>query len=270
MKKLSATSRKLTLLFIAIGFFSMKNKTNEAMDYKAIDNSFVKTSTNLYASKYEVTNVEYRLFLTDLKKKNKLDLLNTCMYDSSRWAKNLNGINEPMVNMYHWHPSYNNYPIVNIDYNAAVEYCKWLTEEYNNNPKKKHKKVVFRLPTENEWIYAARIFPDGKLPWYGDVAYDNKKNYKANVKYHAYNEKGKGVDYADDKAIYTNQVTAFPPNELGLYNIIGNVSEMLNIENKAKGGGFNSFIEECFVDKTQDYNGKDPQVGFRVFMEVIE
>lgn len=42
-------------------------------------------------------------------------------------------------------------PIRGVNWHQAVAYCQWLTEQ----PKFKAKGMVFRLPTEAEWIWAA-------------------------------------------------------------------------------------------------------------------
>ena len=61
-----------------------------------------------------------------------------------------------MANMYHWHPAYADYPIVNIKHSSAKKYCEWLTQQYNQQSKRKYSKVTFRLPTKKEWEHAAR------------------------------------------------------------------------------------------------------------------
>ena len=43
------------------------------------------------------------------------------------------------------------HPVVNVTYNDAVAYCKWLTQ--------KDGKAIYRLPTELEWEYAAGHMP---------------------------------------------------------------------------------------------------------------
>ncbi len=251
---------------------SFIKEKDDKINAKTIDRNFVKINTeNLYCSKYEVSNSEYRKFLNDLIKNKQIDLYKKCIYDSTMWTVFFKKThNESFRKTYHWHPAYNNYPIVNVDYYSAQEYCKWLTGKYNSISNKKYKKVIFKLPSEKEWLLASQTYPDGKLPWYGDKGYDNKKIYMSNIKYKRITPEGYNSDYISDKAFFMTLVGKFPPNEIGIYDIIGNVSEMINEEHKAKGGNWNSFIEECFVDKTQEYNKCNPEVGFRVFMEIIE
>jgi gliding motility-associated lipoprotein GldJ len=98
----------------------------------------------------------------------------------------------------------------------------------------------FRLPTEAEWIYSAVTFSymvpyiDEKdfyrrvYPWDGSGIrnpYAKKRGlYFANFK------RGRG-DYSgvagskNDGAVFTEYIYAYPPNDVGLYNISGNVNE---------------------------------------------
>ena len=127
----------------------------ENIDVKKIDKSFVALNASEHMGKFEVTNKEYRMFLNNLKKQKNYDLYVKCMVDTNKWNTIFPmAFHDPMTNMYAWHPAYDNYPVVNISYEGAVEYCKWLTEQYNQqNPEGKY--VSFRLPTEQEWRYAA-------------------------------------------------------------------------------------------------------------------
>lgn len=114
---------------------------------------------NLRMGKFEVTNKEYRLFLNNLKKQKNYDLYVKCMVDTNKWNTVFPmAFHDPLTNMYAWHPAYDNYPVVNISYEGAVAYCKWLTEQYNAQIEKNNSSypyVIFRLPTEEEWRYAA-------------------------------------------------------------------------------------------------------------------
>lgn len=117
----------------------------------------------------------------------------------------------------------------------------WVYEGYKTKlPEKRKTNPEFRLPTEAEWIYASLTFSymvpyiDEKdfyrriYPWDGSGVrnpYAKKKGlFFANFK------RGRG-DYAgvagskNDGAIFTEYIYSYPPNDLGLYNMAGNVNE---------------------------------------------
>ncbi len=59
-------------------------------------------------------------------------------------------------------------------------------------------------------------------------------------------------------------------NRMGLYDVVGNVAEMINEEGKAMGGSYNHPAEECTITSVNSYEDSEARVGFRLFMEVIE
>ena len=65
-------------------------------------------------------------------------------------------------------------------------------------------------------------------------------------------------------------VEAYFPNDVGLYDMVGNVAEMTDEKGKACGGSWNHPPEESTIRSINAYDGPDAAVGFRVFMEVIE
>ncbi len=77
----------------------------------------------------------------------------------------------------------------------------------------------FRLPTEAEWEYAAR--GGGKTIRFGNgrnIARSSEINFDAGSSAHAYSEKGR---YRKQ----TVPVGSFKPNDLGLFDMAGNVWE---------------------------------------------
>lgn len=235
----------------------------EAIDVKQLDKNFVELAPKLYINIAELSNLEYKIFLNNLKRSGSHTLLETCLYDSSLWNTVFpQASNDPMKNTYHNHPAYDNYPCVNISHEAAKEYCKWLTVQYNQQRKRKYTQVKFRLPTEEEWEKAARSNKSsGDMP-FGDNAKNEKGCYLAN-----FNPDG---DYIADGGFYTVNCLSYIPNELGLYNTLGNVAEMINVKGKTKGGSWYDPLDKCKIDTHVTYEKADPRVGFRLVMEVIE
>lgn len=251
------------LLILTSGIITKTNSKKQKPAYVRFDN-------NLFVSSTEVTNQDYGLFLQDLKFKNQSDF-SKFNYDSTLWVKKLpNAYSEPFMKNYHSHPAFDQYPIVNISMEAAMMYCYWLTETYNNDSKRKCKKVLFRLPTEAEWMKFATPLPGHNLPWYGNLPYveSNISSFLANVKLKDFSQAGK-VDYVSDGGFIAQVVGNYRQNKLGLYDIIGNVSEMTS-DGKLKGGSWDNFLEESTIEKTQAFELPDPRVGFRVVMEVLE
>ncbi|HMO31884.1 MAG TPA: formylglycine-generating enzyme family protein [Lacibacter sp.] len=116
----------------------------------------------------------------------------------AQWRTYCNAAGRQMPNAPAW-GWIDSHPIVNISWEDAVAYCKWLSDST---------KKTYRLPTEAEWEYAARG-----------------------------GNKSKGFTYAGGEAMYmsgwfdensnagTQPVARKRPNELGLFDLSGNVWE---------------------------------------------
>ncbi len=129
--------------------------------------------------------------------------------------------NEPMTRNYFWHPAFDNYPVVGVDWKQATAFSKWRTRFWNDYRTELGDVIndEFRLPYESEWEYAARGGRDiSPYPWGGPYMRNKKGCILANFK------PGRG-NYPDDGGFYTVKVDAYFPNDYGLYNMAGNVSE---------------------------------------------
>jgi len=129
--------------------------------------------------------------------------------------------NEPMVEGYFSHPSYGEYPVVGVTWRQAQAFNTWRTQLFNTSDavKSQNPRLPYELPTEAEWEYAARAGKVGtQYPWGGPTARNAKGCLMANFK------PGRG-DYIEDGVSYTAPVYSYWPNDFGLYNMAGNVSE---------------------------------------------
>jgi formylglycine-generating enzyme required for sulfatase activity len=261
-------SMRNSLLVVCI-FFCLK--TFGQIDVKQIDRSMAKISGSLYASKFEVSNNNYREFLTALIKENRMSELSIAQIDTLKWNDNISTYsNNPYVDYYHKHPAYNDYPVVNVSYEAAQMYCEWLTLTYNSSPNRKFNKVKFRLPSESEWEIAAKGGDSlAKYPWKGEFLKSKKGHYLCNFAREAKDSMGI-ANKLNDSADITAPVNSYYPNHFGLFNLSGNIAEMISDKQFVKGGSWQSTPENLTITSKQSNDGNSkPTVGFRIFMDVI-
>jgi len=130
--------------------------------------------------------------------------------------------NDPMTKKYFWHPAYDNYPVVGVSWKQAQGFCVWRTQllnQYMASRRGESSVSDFRLPTEAEWEWAARGGHDlNPYPWGGPYTRNDKGCFLANFK------PLKG-NYVDDGGATPIIVGHYPPNDWGLYDMAGNVSE---------------------------------------------
>jgi len=129
--------------------------------------------------------------------------------------------NEPIARNYFWHPAFDNYPVVGVNWKQANAFCIWRSQLINNYLKGQNLPPVehYRLPSEAEWEYASRGgLALAMYPWGGPYTRNNSGCFIANYK----PLRGR---YADDGATRTIEVATYAPNEYGLYDMAGNVAE---------------------------------------------
>lgn len=212
---------------------------------------------------HEVTNLQYRTFLYDLVLNDKLrEYEKASVYDSAWITK---ARLEPFVQDYFWNPEYDNYPVVNITYEGAKMYCDWLTRlvNYQGSLKGANRINDIRIPTVEEWIYAAKADHDTtQYAWNGIYLRNSRGLFQANFKSSREMNEYDGSDV-------TAPVISYQPNDWGLYNVCGNVAEMtMPAENQMniKGGAWNLPAEKMKIGTDNLImleNLPAPNVGFR-------
>ncbi|MCU4156479.1 SUMF1/EgtB/PvdO family nonheme iron enzyme [Carboxylicivirga sp. A043] len=129
--------------------------------------------------------------------------------------------NEPWTEKYFWHPGFDEYPVVGVNWKQATAFCIWRTQLLNNFLQSKGEPPVnnYRLPTEAEWEYAARGGLDhANYPWGGMYTRNDKGCFLANFK----PLRGR---YGDDGGMTTMSVGSYAPNDYGLFDMAGNIAE---------------------------------------------
>lgn len=142
--------------------------------------------------------------------------------DTTVWVRQLQySYNEPIALQYNWFPAFDEYPVVGVNWHQAVAFTHWRTNLWRSEREKNklYFEGKFTLPSEAQWEYAARGGrTEATFPWGGPYVVNKKGCYLANFK----PQRG---NYAADGGLYTVPVDRYWPNDFGLYNMAGNVSE---------------------------------------------
>jgi len=292
---------KSTLLLFFTCIFCLTLSAKESPKIKKIEDfifipsgtfetdSVIVSIMSFWMSESEVTNNQYRLFLTDLKTQNRTKDFLKALPDTNAWQMKQFYL-DPMVTLYFNHPAFGNYPVVNISSEGANLYCKWLEEKLKIEFGEGVIKSV-RLPNNAEWTYAA----SGGLrrtvySWSGPYLRDEKGCFLANFKSIG-DENITTVDslpqlinnlvaeHMLDGAELTAPSKTYLPNAFGLYNMSGNVSELVvklqqgdaqraSQQIVAIGGNWNSTGYDIRVTSEIPFEKANPFVGFRPIISV--
>jgi len=237
----------------------------------------VKVNDSLYVDKSEIRNLDYLEFVSWMKKYG--DDTEECLSilpDTTVWV-NKKKYNKPLKDLYFRHPSYNQYPVVGISYENAVKYCEWRTDRVNEfihvnvtkihydsvrNMKDIPKYVQYRLPTVEEWEYVAnQPYADKTLKRMNKKKHEGIRRTNLNT--------SDDMGMAADRASIPAPVSSYWPNQLGVYNIIGNVAEMTSEKGVAKGGSWSHKPEEVSVETEFNYEKPESWLGFRCVCDVL-
>lgn len=318
------------LVYIPSGSYTMGASNNGGNQPNQMRAHTVSVD-NFYMMQCEVSNFDYLDYVLSVQTVDSMKAA-SLLPDTLVWRSKM-GYNEKYVDYYLRHPAYQQYPVVGVSYEQAVAYADWMTEQYNSIPEdeKSFQKVRFRLPTEREWEYAARGGLELSLfPWGGPYMRNAQGTRLANMLYVSqasvykdtvwveqkidpsdstkpelrptvrYISSGFG-DYMgvagslNDAADITAPVKSYWPNGYGLYNMTGNVEEMVdawyyrdtNTESNSneepiktedpsgvtRGGSWRDPGYYGLVSTRQYYEGKESssaERGFRLVMDVVE
>ncbi|MDG1189302.1 MAG: SUMF1/EgtB/PvdO family nonheme iron enzyme [Flavobacteriales bacterium] len=161
--------------------------------------------------------------------------------------------NDPWSRNYFHHPAFDEYPVVGVSWKQAVAFSKWRTSILDKylNEREEPLHDEFRLPSETEWEYAARGgFDLSPYPWGGPYTTNEVGCFLANFK-------PRRGNYVADGGIKTVKVASYNPNNFGLYDMAGNVSEWTS--NAYDESAFN-FSHDMNMDFNYDAQDSDPQI----------
>ena len=245
--------------------------------------------TRLRMGATEVSNADYQLFLEDLLRQRKFAHLDTAAVQSADYVALLGAAADsipPAELLALGLPTAPDHPVTNISNRAAQLYAEWLTQAYNNDPKRREGPAVrFRLPTRAEHEYAARGGREhAPYPWGGPYLRNSKGCFLANLNVLEYtppaNPDYEGVSSGEpvsaskedcaDGSWLTTPIDSYFPNDYGLYNMSGNAAEMTAVDGETVGGSWLDGPEPLQIGRMVKRSLPSPVVGFRLVMETVE
>lgn len=158
------------------------------------------------------------------------------------------------------------HPAVNVSWEDAKAFCAWLSRKEG---------LRYRLPTSYEWNFAVGA---AKYPWGNQwPPPPNAGNYMGQEARTAHMKQllvGQGKTSAkvlsdyQDRHVFTAPVASYRANELGIYDLGGNVYEWVSDHRMLKGhswyGGEAKFLTSS--DVWVPVIAKDDNFGFRVVL----
>ena len=186
----------LEMVYVEGGTFKMGSEEGDS-DEKPIHEVSVN---NYYIGMYEVTVAQFKRFIdatsyqTDAEKDG-----DSYIWNGSEWEKKA-GINWEYDTQGNRRPeSEYQHPVIHVSWNDCKAFCNWLSKETGED---------YRLPTEAEWEYVAR-------------GGNKSKGYN----YSGSNSLDELAWYNGNSGSKTHSVGDKESNELGIYDISGNVWE---------------------------------------------
>lgn len=204
----------IEMIFVEGGTFRMGDVWGDGHNHEKPVHTV--SLSNYYLSETEVTNAQFCEFLNEIGNQEEegylwLDL-------DGEWFEEC--LIEEREGSYYPKSGYAEHPVIFVNWYGAKAFCEWLSDKTGDE---------YRLPTEAEWEYAARSCGSEVNRYAGiddlEELYLYSNFADVNFDKEFVDEWDWGNREYDDGYIRTAPVGNYRPNDLGLYNMSGNVCE---------------------------------------------
>ena len=286
---------------VVIGKYSLDNLVNGESQRRKFDSlgtgkfkmiqppACVHLTRNVFIDEAEITNIDYQEFLFYVKRDSSEESFNKVVPQLK--------ISDYNDADYFTSPEYRFFPVVGLTHEQAKEYCKWRSYFVTKLYKTEYEKNVnfrFRLPTEIEWELAASNGLD-KIKYKYGIENMLTVSYKVNPKASQFLldkiQTTKNEDEITKDIIQVGLIKDLPfnvrrelpyflqfntpyytysfyRNDYGIYNMIGNVAELVEEKGIVKGGSFREILSNSKITGRRNCNTPTDDIGFRCICEV--
>jgi len=175
---------------------------------RSVPQHLITIRHKLAIAKFHVTRDEYAQFVAETNRRDPDSCLTINASGTDFIATNGN-----------WHspgfPQTGRDPVVCVSWDDTQAYVAWLSAKTGH---------VYRLPTEAEWEYAARAGTTTARYFSDNPAEFCRYSNVGDLNYIEQHPGDSGANRAcRDGYAFTSPVQSFPPNQFGLYDMLGNV-----------------------------------------------
>lgn len=249
------------------GYKVQYDKVTKRPKQKLVPPGTIWLHDSLFIDECEVTNLGYLEYVLWTQRIKPAEYLAT-LPDTNCWNK-LDIEEKSSYAKYYFRSHYDwQYPVVGVTYEQAVAFCKWRTDRVNQylylqkHPSRSPlppdsiwkimtpRYVEYTLPTKEDWQYASNAGHDYYDAPLGYQTLYDKDHFPVNItaesdimyatrRYHTYGRRNHTYTMS---GYQMGDVKFGTPNSYGIYNLLGNVSEII-ADSAFKGLSFHSAMD---------------------------
>lgn len=181
----------------------------------------------------EVRNLDYLEFMYWTRRLDSTNYKSILPDTTCWWSSGM--ATGPYIDYYLRHPAYWDYPVVGVSYDQAVSFCKWREDRINQCLYIKKHPLPKNAPPDSIWRINAPRYIECRLPNREEWEYSSAAGLSSGFNYgYVSLTTSDSIPVSNTKescyfksSDLVHPVKSGSPNHYGIYNLLGNVSEII-------------------------------------------